>query len=229
MLRTFVVVVLAYCVYGWTLPFIFSGPLDNNTTNNTTDRGIDTAMLTKSEQSVWKIASATFYGNAKYNGDVYDLSDGTCSCKKAKNYGVCYNNWCFSSVKDRSKVGAINTAGSSNTRLCGKCVAMKCSVGKYRGTKTSEFGSFNVCRDMKKIIVIQITDSCPEKHQNQNNAKFCDKRNTHFDLSFWAFGILAPHEQGVIDVAYNFVTCPSNITSGVLSESCCKGRTCLMP
>lgn len=179
---------------------------------------------------LWKPASITFYGNKVYNNDPYPLSDGSCSCKKAKMYGICYNNWCFDTINDPRMVAAINTPGTENTKICGRCVEMKCSSGRYRGKAGSEFGAPNVCYDMKKSIILQITDSCPEGHRNPNNKKYCSMKHTHFDISFWAFGLIAPHKYGVIDIDYKFVECPKRPRQvlGVVNNTCCGyGRECL--
>lgn len=178
----------------------------------------------------WKPASITFYGNADYNNDPYALTDGTCSCKKAKLYGICYNNWCFDSIGGPKLVAAINTRGIGNTVMCGKCVEIKCTVGRYRGLSWSEFGSTNVCFDMKKRVVLQITDSCPEGHKNPNNIKYCDIKHRHFDVSFWAFAYIAPHKFGVVDIDYRFVKCPQDLKKslGVVNNTCCRnGAKCM--
>lgn len=179
----------------------------------------------------WSPASVTFYGNKAYNNDPYPLMDGTCSCKKARMYGICYNNWCFESIANSKMVAAINTRNYTNTNMCGRCVEMKCTTGKYRGRQWSEFGSTNVCHDMKKRIIVQITDSCPEGHPNPSNKKFCSIKHTHFDLSFWAFALVAPHQYGVVDVDYRFVKCPVNLKKiiGVVNNTCCaSGRQCVL-
>lgn len=175
----------------------------------------------------WKTASATFYGNREYNGDQDAITDGTCACWKASKYGICYNNWCFQSITDPKMVGAINTKGSENTHLCGICVEIKCTSGRYRGLDWSEFGSDKVCYNENDSIIIQITDSCPEIHRNPNNAKYCSVAHRHFDLSFWAFGKLAEHKWGVIDINYKFVDCPSQDKLGTKSQECCKGLNCV--
>lgn len=180
----------------------------------------------------WKIGSVTFYGNKNYNQDPYTLNDGTCSCYKAKKYGICYRNWCFQDISQPQMVAAINTPGLSNTRMCGRCVVMKCVRGKYRGLDWSEFGKQNVCRDFTRIITVQITDSCPEAHRNPSNKKFCSNRLRHFDLSFWAFRQLADPKYGVLDIEFKFVKCPPNIKAsfGVESNVCCNiTHTCLFP
>lgn len=171
-----------------------------------------------STKEEWRKTSLTFYGNKAYNGDIYELTDGTCSCLKAKKYGICYNNWCFDKIINKAMVAAINTAGNSNTKMCGKCVEMRCTKGRYRGLSNSQFGMPNVCFNMNKTIVVQITDSCPESHSNPSNKMFCNISHTHFDLSFWAFGLLAPHKYGVIDAMYRFVPCTQKIT---VAKRCC--------
>jgi len=191
-------------------------------------------ITTISYTESWRTGSVTFYGNKKFNDDPYTLLDGTCSCYKAKKYGICYANWCFDNIEEPYMVGAINTKGISNTRLCGKCVVMKCKAGRYRGYVWSEFGNENVCYNMSKTIIIQITDSCPEYHDNPSNKKFCNSRIHHFDLSFWAFKKLAPSRFGVIDIEFRFVKCPHKITQafGVKSSYCCnmtQVHTCLHP
>jgi hypothetical protein len=66
-------------------------------------------------------------------------------------------------------------------------------------------------------------------HKNPNNQKYCNMAFRHFDLSFWAFAHLAPHQFGVIDIEYEFVSCPSDVTKsfGVQPQQCCNGhQTC---
>lgn len=178
----------------------------------------------------WSPASLTFYGNAAYNNDKDSIHSGTCSCIKARAYNICYNNWCFESISDPRMITAINTHGSQNTVNCGKCVEIKCDVGRYRGTPSSEFGASNVCYNMTKSIIVQITDSCPEIHRNPNNRKYCNASFVHFDLSFWAFAYVANHKYGVVDAKYRYVKCPTNVkkTFGVVNNSCCtQGRQCI--
>lgn len=180
----------------------------------------------------WKTGSVTFYGNKEYNKDPYTLAEGTCSCFKAKAYGICYRDWCFKRIVQPRMVAAINTPGMSNTRLCGKCVLMKCKQGKYRGLDWSEFGKLNVCKNLGKTILVQITDSCPEAHSNPSNKKFCNSRLRHFDLSFWAFEKLVEPKYGVFDIDFMFVDCPKNIKEafGVDHGTCCNmTHTCLFP
>lgn len=166
----------------------------------------------------WREASLTFYGNHDYNGDKDKLSDGTCSCAKAKAYGICYNNWCFDTIVNKSMVTAINTAGNNNTRLCGKCVEIRCVQGRYRGLDGAMYGRKSVCYDTNKSIIVQITDSCPELHPNPTNRVFCNITHRHFDLSFWAFGLLAPHKYGVVDAKFRFVPCTQE---GTTNRHCC--------
>jgi hypothetical protein len=180
--------------------------------------------------SGWRTASSTFYGNNEYNGDRDKITDGTCSCAKARTYGICYNNWCFESIGNPKMVTAINTPRSDNTRMCGKCVRLRCVSGRYRGLPWSEFGEDDICYSREREITLQITDSCPEIHRNPSNKKFCNMAHRHFDMSFWAFGLLAPHKYGVIDIEYRFVNCPKNLpkTIGTVNNTCCKeGTKCL--
>ena len=181
----------------------------------------------------WKTASVTFYGDPTppWN-DPYKLSEGTCSCRKARDYGICYNNACFEYISDPKMVGAAATPGLENTRLCGKCVEIRCVPGKYRGLSWSEFGSPNVCyRSRGKSIVIQITDSCPSGHANPSNKKYCNYYSSmHFDLAFSAFVKLAPRKYGVVDAEYRFVDCPydkQRVLGTKWSQCCNKARHCL--
>ena len=170
----------------------------------------------------WNVASATFYGNA----DGYKLEDGTCSCQKAKDSGKCYNDNCFDSLGDDRLVAAINTPGMENTRKCGQCVELRCVPGKNRGRSDSKHDTEDVCLSKDKTITVAITDSCPEDHENNSNQGNCKmSEGTHFDLSFWAFELLAPTEKGVIDLEYQFVQCPG---SGATFSNCCEdGRQCV--
>ena len=181
----------------------------------------------------WKTGSVTFYGNAMAPYyDPYPLAIGTCSCQKARDYNICYNNWCFDSISDPKMVGAAATPGLENTRLCGKCVEIRCAPGKYRGLSYSEFGSPNVCYSSKgKSIVITIVDSCPAGHSNPSNKKYCNYyQSMHFDLAYWAFKNLADPKFGVVDVDYRFVNCPVDKMKafGVKQNTCCNGnRQCV--
>lgn len=183
-------------------------------------------------QNPWQTGSVTFYGNAMAPYyDPYPLEIGTCSCKKAKDYGICYNNQCFEYIKDPKMVAAIATPGLENTRLCGTCVEMRCVPGKYRGLPWSEFGKPNVCFSNKgKSITVIISDSCPVDHANPNNKKYCNfYQSMHFDLSYWAFKILAEPKYGVVDVEYRFVQCPWDRQKafGTKWATCCDGtRQC---
>jgi hypothetical protein len=181
----------------------------------------------------WNPGSVTFYSNPNppWN-DPYKLDDGSCSCKKARDYGICYNNACFDYINEPKMVGAAATPGIENTRFCGKCVEIRCVPGKYRGLTWSEFGNPNVCYSPKgKSIVVQITDSCPSGHANPSNKKYCNYfKSMHFDIAFSAFGKLAPHKYGVIDVDYRYVNCPWDQQKrfGTKWSKCCdKAKQCL--
>lgn len=179
--------------------------------------------------SEWKGgASATFYGNSGSPFfDAYSLDDGTCSCKKAREYGMCYNNQCFEFIKDPRMTAAINTPGRENTRLCGRCVEIRCIRGKNRGIISSIFDWRNPCYDSNKSIVVSITDSCPTWHSNPSNAQHCNyDKGTHFDLSYWAFIKLADAKFGVIDIKYRFIECPSDTENklGIKWSKCCDGK-----
>lgn len=178
--------------------------------------------------SAWKTgASATFYGN----GDGYAIHEGTCSCQKARSYGICYNDQCFEYIQNPSMVAAINTPGMENTRLCGKCVEVRCVAGRNRGTKSSLHDWRNPCYEAQKTIVVAITDSCPTNHPNPSNAVNCNYyAHSHLDLSYWAFRQLADPNYGIIDVQYRFVPCPtaSEAKLGTKFSKCCDGkRQCL--
>jgi hypothetical protein len=172
-------------------------------------------LATKASQAAenWRQGSVTFYGNAMAPFyDPYPLMEGTCSCKKAHDYGICYNGICFEKIADPKMVAAITRPGMENTRLCGQCFEIRCTAGKYRGLDWSEFGSPNVCRAPQGSIVVQITDSCPTRHPNESNSKYCVYQPpvTHFDLSYWAFERLADPKYGVVDVQYRSVQCPTD-------------------
>lgn len=47
-----------------------------------------------------------------------------------------------------------------------------------------------------------ITDSCPCDHDNPDNQKWCCGDKTHLDLSHSAFGLIADHTKGVVDIKY---------------------------
>lgn len=179
--------------------------------------------------TAWKKgASATFYGNNGYPFfDSYSLDDGTCSCKKAREYGVCYNDHCFEYIKDPRMTAAINTPGRENTRMCGKCVEIRCVRGKNRGFISSLFDWRNPCYDSNKRIVVSITDSCPTWHANPSNAQHCNyNKGTHFDLSYWAFIKLADAKFGVIDIEYRFIECSKGMENnlGIKWSKCCDGK-----
>lgn len=189
-------------------------------------------LLCVNNVAAWIPGSATFYGNsaAPYY-DSYRLEDGTCACHKAKASGVCYNGLCFEKIADPKMVAAVNTPRLENTRLCGKCVEIRCSIGKYRGLPLSEFDWRNPCNAIprKKSITVTVTDSCPESHANPSNAKYCryDTKNMHFDLSFWAFQKLADPLFGVIDIDFRFVPCQESIIrkTGTIWKTCCADST----
>jgi hypothetical protein len=181
------------------------------------------ALFTYAESSWVKGATATYYGN----GDGYPLEMGTCSCQKARDYNICYNNRCFETMNDPKMVAAINTPGMENTRLCGKCVKVRCVKGKNRGLVSSKHDWRDPCYDSKKTITVTITDSCPTIHPNPSNAVHCNYHmQSHIDLSFWAFTKLADKEFGIIDIEYKFVPCPLNSERvlGTKWSNCCDGK-----
>ena len=53
--------------------------------------------------------TATFHGNAAFNGDPYTLQDGSCACWKASAYRHCSAPCCFDGVSWPYLTGALNT------------------------------------------------------------------------------------------------------------------------
>ena len=169
------------------------------------------------------LGTATFYGG---NDDrQFSLKDGTCACWKSRAYGTpCYNDWCFEDVWWPYAVAAVNTPGVENTRECGQCYRLTCVPGRVRGRQDSKYGPWNGCLFPNASVTVKVTDSCPCQHWNPNNRDHCCGPHKHFDLSHWAFGKVGLHEQGVIDVAYEKVDCPSDWDLGLRSGTDCGKR-----
>ena len=72
--------------------------------------------------------------------------------------------------------------------------------GPTRGLPGSEFEDSGCISD--QTITVMITDSCPCDHDNPDNQKWCCGDKTHLDLSHSAFGLIANHSKGVVDIKY---------------------------
>ena len=117
-------------------------------------------------------------------------------------------------------VAAINTPGISNTDQCGVCYSVSCMDGPTRGLPGSEFADSG-CISSKSITVM-ITDSCPCDHDNPDNQKWCCGDRTHLDLSHTAFGLIANHSKGVVDIKYTRLESCNAIEHGIDTQTCDK-------
>lgn len=115
-------------------------------------------------------------------------------------------------------VAAMNTAGLNNTDECGTCYAVSCIDGPTRGLPGSEFTDSGCISN--KSITVMITDSCPCDHANPNNKKWCCGDTTHMDLSYMAFGMIANHSKGVVDMKWERLSSCGAADLGVNSQTC---------
>lgn len=115
-------------------------------------------------------------------------------------------------------VAAINTPGLNNTDQCGTCYLITCVDGPTRGLPDSKLPDSGCISD--KPITVMITDSCPCDHANPDNKKWCCGDTTHLDLSHTAFGMIADHSKGVVDLRIQKLDfCPA-AEHGVNTETC---------
>lgn len=117
-------------------------------------------------------------------------------------------------------VAAINTAGLNNTDECGTCYAVSCVHGPTRGLPGSQFQDSGCISD--KSITVMITDSCPCDHANPDNKKWCCGDTTHLDLSYMAFGLIANHSKGVVDIKFEKLASCEASEHGVNTQTCDK-------
>ena len=164
--------------------------------------------------------TATFHGNAAFNGDPYTLQDGSCACWKASAYRHCSAPRCFDGVSWPYLTGALNTPGMENTAECGACYRVTCVPGRLRGRKDSELGPWDGCLQPMASVTVMVTDSCPCAHWNPSNARHCCGPHRHIDLSYWAFARIGRLEQGVIDVDMEKVDCGKWEWTGVSDREC---------
>lgn len=156
-----------------------------------------------------QLGRATFYGGVDSE---YTLNDGSCACHKRGGFlNPCSSQFCFDYIGEKQPgrgaglVAAINTPGIRNTDQCGACYQVSCVDGPTRGLPTSSEGRTNTGCSSNGTITVMITDSCPCNHENASNQKWCCGDTQHFDLSYSAFGALADHNAGVIDLQYERV------------------------
>ena len=148
----------------------------------------------------WNIGTATWYGGP--NGPGPDgMSIYTGSCGLGQNLPSHY-------------VSAINTDGGYDyglTDLCGKCFEVMCVSGRQRGLSNSLLGPWAGCMESgSKSITVMVTDSCPCKHPNPSNQRWCcggENANRHFDLSYLSFDAIAIRHRGVVDIQYRPADC----------------------
>ncbi|KAL0025510.1 hypothetical protein WJX77_007686 [Trebouxia sp. C0004] len=161
----------------------------------------------ESQNFVWAapaLGRATFYGK----GDGFTLNDGSCACHKRWGWlsNRCESGHCFDYIGSPlpadgdGLVAAINTPGLSNTGQCGVCYDMTCVDGPTRGAPGAEFPDSGCVSN--QTISVMITDSCPCAHANKSNKKWCCGDMTHLDLSYKAFGLIADHDKGVVNIMY---------------------------
>lgn len=173
------------------------------------------------------LGRATFYGA----GDGFTLNDGSCACHKQNVESSwlnsrCESGFCFDYIGSprpspgSGMVAAINTAGLNNTDECGTCYAVSCVNGPTRGLPGSEFRDSGCISD--KSITVMITDSCPCDHANPDNKKWCCGDTTHLDLSFMAFGSIANHSKGVVDIKFEKLASCEASEHGVNTQTCDK-------
>ena len=164
--------------------------------------------------------TATFHGNAAYNGDPYTLNDGSCACWKAAAYKVCAARRCFDQVTWPYLTAALSTPGMDNTAECGACYRVTCVPGRLRGKRDSELGPWDGCLYPNASVTVMVTDSCPCAHWNPSNKRHCCGPQRHVDLSFWAFAKIGKLEQGVVDVDLERVDCGKWEWTGVSDREC---------
>ena len=83
---------------------------------------------------------------------------------------------------------------------CGVCYDITCVPGPTRGLPDAEFPDSGCISN--QTISVMITDSCPCKHANKSNKKWCCGDMTHLDLSYKAFSSIADPEKGVINIMF---------------------------
>ena len=115
-------------------------------------------------------------------------------------------------------VAAINTPGLNNTDQCGTCYAITCVAGPTRGLPASKLPDAGCISD--KPVTVMITDSCPCDHANPDNKKWCCGDTTHLDLSHTAFGMIADHSKGVVDLRIQKLDSCQAAEHGVNTETC---------
>ncbi|KAL3141565.1 hypothetical protein ABBQ32_004810 [Trebouxia sp. C0010 RCD-2024] len=171
------------------------------------------------------LGRATFYGN----GDGFTLNDGSCACHKQDVRSTwlnsrCEKGFCFDYIGSpqptagHGLVAAINTPGLNNTDQCGTCYAVTCVNGPTRGLPGSLLPDSGCISD--KPVTVMITDSCPCDHANPDNQKWCCGDTAHLDLSHTAFGMIADHSKGVVDLRIQKLdSCPA-AQHGVNTHTC---------
>lgn len=168
------------------------------------------------------LGRATFYGN----GDGFTLNDGSCACHKRWGWlsNRCESGHCFDYIGSPlpadgdGLVAAINTPGLSNTGQCGVCYDITCAPGPTRGLPDAEFPDSGCISN--RTISVMITDSCPCKHANKSNKKWCCGDMTHLDLSYQAFSSIADPEKGVINIMFERLPFCSAADHDVNTQTC---------
>lgn len=179
----------------------------------------------ESQNFVWAapaLGRATFYGK----GDGFTLNDGSCACHKRWGWlsNRCESGHCFDYIGSPlpadgdGLVAAINTPGLSNTGQCGVCYDVTCVDGPTRGAPGAEFPDSGCVSN--QTISVMITDSCPCEHANKSNKKWCCGDMTHLDLSYKAFGLIADHDKGVVNIMYEQLPFCSAPEHDVNTQTC---------
>lgn len=98
------------------------------------------------------------------------------------------------------------------------CYDVTCVDGPTRGTPDAEFPDSGCISN--QTISVMITDSCPCEHANKSNKKWCCGDMTHLDLSYAAFGLIADHDKGVVNIMYEKLPFCSAAEHNVNTQTC---------
>jgi len=101
---------------------------------------------------------------------------------------------------------------------CGVCYDVTCVDGPTRGAPGAEFPDSGCVSN--QTISVMITDSCPCDHANKSNKKWCCGDMTHLDLSYKAFGLIADHDKGVVNIMYEQLPFCSAPEHDVNTQTC---------
>ena len=158
---------------------------------HTASNPVSSPAIDQLDKTGWTKGRMTFYGK-----DGYSIHDGAC------HYGGIPYPYYVAALSDWWPE---YRNGAYEHNKCGHCFEIQCDPrgrGYCRGDR------------LNASIIVRVTDRCPCHHENPSNKRWCCGDEPHFDVSHEAFGELASHVGGWVNLQWREIQCPEAVGLG---------------